>query len=196
MQSLRSPGTLVTITGVVLTGIVSVADLTDHPNRRLPSGFYGIPIVLGGLALKSSELAPPQRLTPPAQWRDLRNAPASEPLRKLLADVTRWRYGQKVHLESSLQALKLWDENDPPELRTVEELSLPEGYGLRFTFTTGGVPFQRWDACQDRLGRFFGPGLLAEVERVSEDQIGLTLRPLPASPAPAPAEASPSLPSP
>ena len=78
----------------------------------------------------------------------------------------------------------------------LEELSLPEGYGLRFTFTTGGVPFQRWDACQDRLGRFFGPGLLAEVERVSEDQIGLTLRPLPASPAPAPAEASPSLPSP
>jgi hypothetical protein len=187
---------LVTLTGVVLTVIGSLAYISDHPNLSLPTIFYGIPIFLGGLALKSSELPPPQRLTPPDQCRDLRNAPGSEPLRKLLADVSRWRYGQKVHLESSLQALKLWDENDPPELRSVEELALPEGYGLRLAFATGAVPFPRWEACQERLGRFFGPGLRAELVQVSEDQIALTLRPRPSTTAAAPPEASPSLPTP
>ncbi|MFN9545571.1 MAG: DUF2854 domain-containing protein [Cyanobacteriota bacterium] len=179
MQRLRSPGTLVTLTGALLTVIGSLAYVSDHPNLSLPTIFYGIPLLLGGLALKSSELPPPARLTPPAQWRDLRNAPASEPLRKLLADVSRWRYGQKVHLESSLEALKLWDEQEPPELLSVEELSLPEGYGLRLCFATGAVPFPRWQACQERLGRFFGPGLRATLAPLAEDRLSLTLSPLP-----------------
>lgn len=192
MQRLRSPGTLVTLTGVVLTVIGSLAYVSDHPNLSLPTIFYGIPILLGGLALKSSELPPPERLTPPAQWRDLRNAESSEPLRKLLADVSRWRYGQKVHLESSLQALKLWDEEEPPELLSVEELSLPEGYGLRLCFSTGAVPFPRWQACQERLGRFFGPGLQARLMSVAEDRLALTLSPSTTDPS----SSSPESPSP
>ncbi|MFM7170163.1 MAG: DUF2854 domain-containing protein [Cyanobium sp.] len=176
MQSLLSPGTLVTLAGAVLTVIGSLAYVSDHPNLSLPTIFYGIPILLGGLALKSSELPPPARLTPPEQMRTLREAPTSEPLRKLLADVSRWRYGQKVHLESSLEALKLWDEQDPPSLLSVEELALPEGYGLRLTFLEGGVPFARWEASLDRLGRFFGPGLQAELVQQPQ-KIVLTLRP-------------------
>ncbi|MEB3261121.1 MAG: DUF2854 domain-containing protein [Cyanobacteriota bacterium] len=177
MQRLPSPGTLVTLTGTALTVIGSLAYVSDHPNLSLPTIFYGIPILLGGLALKSSELPPPERLTPPAELKELREAPASEPLRKLLADVCRWRYGQKVHLESSLEALKLWDEEDPPELVSVKELALPEGYALCLTFATGAVPYPRWQACQERLGRFFGPGLQAELVQLSEDRLTLTLRP-------------------
>lgn len=177
MQSLRSPGTLVTLTGAALTVIGSLAYVSDHPNLSLPTIFYGIPILLGGLALKSSELPPPTRLTPPAQLRELRDAPASEPLRKLLADVCRWRYGQKAHLESSLEALKLWDEQDPPQLLSVEELADPEGYGLSLTFAPGAVALSRWQACQERLGRFFGPGLQADLSQPSEDRLTLTLRP-------------------
>ena len=195
MQPLRSPGTLVTLTGVVLTVIGSLAYVSDHPNLSLPTIFYGIPIFLGGLALKSSELPPPERLTPPAQWRDLRDAPGSEPLRKLLADVSRWRYGQKVHLESSLQALKLWDEEDPPELLSVEELSLPAGYGLKLCFATAGVPLPRWEACQERLGRFFGPGLRAELVPLAENRLALTLSPLAADPGSTSPESTSPLPS-
>jgi hypothetical protein len=196
MQRLRSPGTLVTLGGVALTVVGSLAYVTDHPNLSLPTIFYGIPIFLGGLALKSSELPPPDRLTPPAQWRELRNAPASEPLRKLLADVSRWRYGQKAHLESSLEALKLWDEQEPPTLLSVEEISLPEGYGLKLCFSIGGVPIPRWEACQERLGRFFGPGLVAELTPLAEDRLLLTLRPRPEAPGtPSPQSPSPSLPS-
>ncbi|MEB3157677.1 MAG: DUF2854 domain-containing protein [Cyanobacteriota bacterium] len=191
MQRLLSPGTLVTLAGVVLTVVGSLAYVTDHPNLSLPTIFYGIPIFLGGLALKSSELPPPERLTPPAQWRELRESPSSEPLRKLLSDVTRWRYGQKAHLESSLEALKLWDEQEPPSLLSVEELSLPEGYGLRLCFALGAVPFPRWEACQERLGRFFGPGLRAELCPLPDSRLALTLSPRPVAPD-APSSTSPS----
>ncbi|MFM7264966.1 MAG: DUF2854 domain-containing protein [Cyanobium sp.] len=176
MQTLRSPGSLVTIGGALLTVIGSIAYLDDNANLSLPTIFYGIPILLGGLALKSSELPPAQRLTPSDQLQALREEPTSEPLRKLLADVTRWRYGQKAHLESSLEALKLWDEEAPPQLLAVEELDR-EGYGLRLLFERNAVPLERWQERQERLGRFFGPGLRAELSEEGPHRLSLFLLP-------------------
>jgi hypothetical protein len=178
MQALLSPGSLVTIAGALLTVIGSIAYLDDNANLSLPTIFYGIPILLGGLALKSSELPPAERLTPPDQLRGLRDEPSSEPLRKLLADVTRWRYGQKAHLESSLEALKLWDEEAPPQLLAVEELDR-QGYGLRLLFEHNAVPLARWQERQDRLGRFFGPGLQAELAEEGPGRLSLSLVPAP-----------------
>ncbi len=177
MQALLSPGSLVTIAGAVLTVIGSIAYATDIPNLSLPTIFYGIPILLGGLALKSSELPPPKRLTPAAQFKTLRDLPESEPLRKLLADVDRWRYGQKAHLESSLEVLKLWDEDAPPQLISIEELDCDGRYGLRLRFRCEGVPLERWQARGERLGRFFGPGLLAEIQPERRDTFTLALVP-------------------
>jgi hypothetical protein len=177
MQALLSPGSLVTIAGAVLTVIGSIAYATDSPNLSLAGVFYGVPVLLGGLALKSSELPPAERITPAAALKDLRQQPASEPLRKLLADVTRWRYGQKAHLESSLEALKLWDADDPPQLLSVEELDQQGGYGLRLVFACQGVPFGRWQERQERLGRFFGPGLRAELDQPSPGRLALTILP-------------------
>jgi hypothetical protein len=174
MQALRSPGSLVTIGGALLTVIGSIAYLGDNANLSLPTIFYGIPILLGGLALKSSELPPAARLTSPAALRELRQEPANEALAKLLADVTRWRYGQKAHLESSLEALKLWDEEDPPQLESIEELS-DGGYGLRLVFACHGVPYARWQERQERLGRFFGSGLRAELSQPAPDRVALSL---------------------
>ena len=56
MKDLFSPGSLLTVAGAVLTVIGSVAYATDSPNLSLPTIFYGIPIFLGGLALKSLSL--------------------------------------------------------------------------------------------------------------------------------------------
>ncbi len=177
MQALTSPGSLVTLAGAALTVIGTIAYLGDNANLSLPTIFYGIPILLGGLALKSSELPPAQRLTPPSALRALREQSASEPLRKLLADITRWRYGQKAHLESSLEALKLWDEDEPPSLESVEELDCGGAYGLRLRFRLGAVPLERWQEREERLGRFFGQGLRAELR--SDDPRHLTLSLLP-----------------
>lgn len=182
MQSIRSsallsPGSLVTLAGAALTVIGSVAYLGDNANLSLPTIFYGIPILLGGLALKSSELPPPRRLTPPAALRELRERPESESLRRLLGDVCRWRYGQKAHLESSLEALKLWDEDNPPQLVEVEEVEHNGGYGLRLGFELHAVSLDRWRKQEERLGRFFGPGLEALFETPEPGRLILVLQP-------------------
>jgi hypothetical protein len=183
MLAILSPGSLITVGGAALTVIGSIAYATDSPNISLAGVFYGVPLLLGGLALKSSELPPAERLTPPASLRDLRQQPGSEPLRKLLADVTRWRYGQKAHLETSLEALRLWDEAAPPQLETIEELASESGYGLRLVFDCGGVPYERWLERQERLGRFFGADLRAELSQLSSGRLSLSLLPM-ASPLP------------
>jgi hypothetical protein len=188
MQALLSPGSLVTVAGATLSVIGWIGYATGNPNLSLPTIFYGIPILLGGLALKSSELPPARRLTPAAQLRSLREQPDSEPLRKLLADVTRWRYGQKAHLESSLEVLKLWDEDTPPQLETIEELDCSGRYGLRLRFTLGAVPLERWQAQQERLGRFFGSGLRAELKPLGSRGLELGLLPADAVNAAEPAE--------
>ena len=121
MKDLFSPGSLVTVAGGVLTVVGAIAYATGSANLSLPTIFYGIPIFLGGLALKSSELPPARRVTPQALLKAEREDAAPE-LGKLLGDVTRWRYGQKAHLETSLEALKLWDEDNPPQLEEIEEL--------------------------------------------------------------------------
>ena len=177
MQALLSPGSLVTIAGAALSVIGWLGYASGNPNLSLPTIFYGIPILLGGLALKSSELPPAERITPAERFRSLRDLPASEPLRKLLADVTRWRYGQKAHLETSLMALKLWDDDSPPQLLQIEELDQDGAYGLRLRFSVGAVPLERWEVQQGRLGRFFGPGLKAELQTIGTDQLDLSLLP-------------------
>ena len=182
MQALLSPGSLVTLAGAFLTVIGSIAYLGDNANLSLPTIFYGIPILLGGLALKSSELPPSQRLTPPQALRELRQLPANAALAKLLADVTRWRYGQKAHLETSLEALKLWDDDDPPQLLSVEELDIDGNYGLRLLFDCRAVAPGRWQDRQERLGRFFGPGLSANLVQSAPGQVTLELLGAPTNP--------------
>ena len=182
MNALFSPGSLVTIAGAALTVIGATAYLGDNANLSLPTIFYGIPILLGGLALKSSELPPPQRLTPAKQLQPLREQEANADLKKLLGDLLRWRYGQKAHLESSLEALKLWDDDNPPQLVSVAETDTDGCYGLDLAFRCGAIPAQRWQDQSERLGRFFGKDLAASVEPIGSNQILLSLRKTASSP--------------
>ena len=176
MKDLLSPGSLVTVAGGALTVIGATAYATGNANLSLPTIFYGIPILLGGLALKSSELPPALRVTPPNTMKQLREQ-APEELVKLLGDVTRWRYGQKAHLESSLEALKLWDEDTPPQLEEIEELHSDSGYGLRMRFLLGAVPLERWQERQERLGRFFAKGMRAELKELDQQRLDVLLLP-------------------
>ncbi|NBV58609.1 MAG: DUF2854 domain-containing protein [Synechococcaceae bacterium WB4_2_0811] len=176
MQAILSPGSLLTVLGSVLTVIGSIAYATDAPNLSLPTIFYGIPIFLGGLALKSSELPPVRRLTAPAQFQELRDKTATEGQLKLLKDVVRWRYGQKAHLESSLEALKLWDEDNPPQLESIEEYNYGDRYALRLQVQLNAVDRSRWFALEDRLGRFFGPGLEACLDENGANALNICFR--------------------
>ena len=176
MKQLFSPANLITVAGAVLTVIGGMAYVTGAANLSVPTLFYGFPIFLAGLALKSSELAPAKRVIPEQEFAEARESAPPE-LSKLLKDVTRWRYGQKVHLESSLQALKLWEDNDPPKLLEIEELVKAEGYGIRMRFQLGAVPLEAWQEKQERLGRFFTKGMQAEIISQNKDEIDLIIAP-------------------
>ena len=176
MKDLLSPGSLVTVGGGVLTVVGGVAYATGSANLSLPTIFTGFRFCWAVLALKSSELPPARRVTPKTQLKAEREQAAPE-LGKLLGDVTRWRYGQKAHLESSLEALKLWDDDNPPSLTEIEELSSPEGYGLRLRFEGNAVPIDRWEEKLDRLGRFFAKGMRAELTAVDPTCFDLKLLP-------------------
>ncbi|BEV35850.1 DUF2854 domain-containing protein [Synechococcus sp. M16CYN] len=176
MKDFFSPGSLVTVAGGILTVVGAIAYSTGSANLSLPTIFYGIPILLGGLALKSSELPPAIRITSANLLRRQREAAAPE-LSTLIGDVTRWRYGQKAHLESSLEALKLWDDDNPPRLEEIEELDTKDGYGLRLRFQLGSVSLERWVERKVRLGRFFAKGLRAEIKDLGGDQLDLLLLP-------------------
>ncbi len=158
MKDFFSPGSLVTIAGGVLTVVGATAYATGSANLSLPTIFYGIPILLGGLALKSSELPPAIRVTPVKTFQKEREAAAPE-------------------LESSLEALKLWDEDTPPQLEEIEELHSDSGYGLRMRFLLGAVPLERWQERQERLGRFFAKGMRAELKELDEQRLDVVLLP-------------------
>jgi hypothetical protein len=72
----------------------------------------------------------------------------------------------------------------------VEELELGGGYGLRLSIDCHGVPFERWLERRERLGRFFGPGLTADLHQPGPGRLQLDL--LPAS-FQGPAASDPSL---
>jgi hypothetical protein len=103
-----SLGTLGLSIGGILTLMGFVCLCTGNATLNLVGFFYGIPILLGGLALKASELKPIRLSQPTApsvlKLRDIQATSTQNQIRK---DVTRYRYGQTAHLDSSLESLKL-----------------------------------------------------------------------------------------
>ena len=176
MKEKISPASLITLTGAVLTVIGCFAYITSAVNLSVPTLFYGFPIFLGGLALKTTELRPTKIIFSDSNENEGENAGPPE-LEKLVKDVTRWRYGQHAHLESSLKALDLWDQGNPPQLLEIEELNTGSGYGVRLRFEIAGVSIERWHEKRERLGRFFAKGLQAEIINPSKGMLDLMIIP-------------------
>ena len=176
MNKLLSPGNLITIGGASLSLIGLTAYFTDATNLSVPTFFYGVPIFLIGISLKTTEVPPALRVVAATKFASER-AKAPEELAKLVKDVTRWRYGQSCQLESSLRVLKLWDIDNPPQLIEIEELVKDGNYGIRMRFKMAGVSLERWNDKKERLGRFFAKGLCAELFCPTPDEIDLTLLP-------------------
>ncbi len=176
MNKFFSPGNLITIGGATLALIGLTAYFTNATNLSVPTFFYGVPIFLIGLSLKTTEVPPAKQIKPNINLNEIKKKGPDE-LKKLVKDVTRWRYGQSCQLESSLKVLKLWDIDSPPQLTEIEELTSNGEYGIRMRFTMGGVSLERWQEKKDRLGRFFSKGLNAEFFCPSNSEIDLILLP-------------------
>ena len=160
MNKYLSPGNIIIATGGTLAVVGMTAFFTDSVNLSVPTFFYGVPILLIGLALKTDEI-PPVKLI---NKENFKTNPFNRPkeLTNLVKDVTRWRYGLKAHLESSLEALNLWNGDNPPQLKEIEEVTKEDKHGLRMHFEINDVPIEEWMARQDRLNRFFVKGLESE----------------------------------
>ncbi len=171
-----SPASLVSITGAILavTGLISF--FNDATNLSVPTFFYGVPILLIGLAMKNSELDPAKSLISTNDLNDL-NQNGPKELSNLVGDVTRFRYGQRAHLETSLQALKLWSEKKPPQLREIGLIKIDQKYGVTMKFEFGDVPVEQWEEKKDRLGRFFQKDLIAKISSNTSGELNLELIP-------------------
>ncbi|MDV3000145.1 MAG: hypothetical protein N5P05_001751 [Chroococcopsis gigantea SAG 12.99] len=169
------------VIGSILTSVGIVAYITGNATVNLAGFFYGIPLLLGGLALKASELKPiPFNSTTTPEVLKLREQQATVAQNKLRKDVTRYVYGQEAHLDEALQKLGLSPtDEERPILMAIEETQTDGYYTLILKFESERIPLTKWQERQEKIDRFFGPGIRSEITQPSEDAIDLALISLP-----------------
>lgn len=178
-----SLGSIGVVVGSALTLIGFAAYFfTDNATLNLAGFFYGIPLLLGGLALKSSELKPVP-IDPPsdAPIVALRSQQATPIQKQIFNEVTRYRYGEEAHLEVALDRLGLSpSDNDRPILKSIREENRGGAYCLILRFDSPEIPLGTWQEKQDKITRFFGPNITTEIESISTnpDQLEVVLKTL------------------
>jgi len=172
--------------GLYVGGILFVvgfwAYAKGNSTLNLIGFFYGFPILLGGFAFKSSEVTPIPVTIPESEavlaLRKSQETPTQKQLRK---DVTRYRYGIKAHLDEILEKLGMspTDEERPVLIGIYEEISefteTKGAYSLVLRFRSPLINFEAWQQKQDKLTRFFGPGIVAVVSELENKEIDLKL---------------------
>lgn len=168
--------------GSILTVIGFIAYFGDNPTLNLIGFFYGIPLLLGGLALKSAELVPTPYSEPTApEVLALREQQATETQNQVRKDVTRYRYGQEAHLDSSLSFLGLRpSDEERPVLTGLREAAVDGSYALILEFDSPLISLETWQKKQDKLDRFFGEGVQVRLAQPASEQIEVAVIAAPA----------------
>ena len=172
-----SLGTIGLTVGSILTIIGFVAYAQNNATLNLVGFFYGIPLLLGGLALKANELKPVSFSQPTtAEVLKLRQEQATDTQNKVLQDITRYRYGQDAHLDSTLDYLGLSPTDDErPEVTSLREISQDGAYALVLEFYSPFVSIDTWTQKQEKMTKFFGPGVEVGVTQPITDRVELML---------------------
>lgn len=171
-----SYGAIGLVVGGGLTLIGLVAYFLGNATLNLAGFFYGIPVFLIGLALKSAELKPVRfsRSSSPelVQLREERATPIQK---QLIKDVTRYRYGQNAHLEVSLERLGLSPtDEERPRLIGLREAQIDGNYALILEFDSPLIGLETWQDKCDKMEKFFGPGLRVTVAQPDDDRVDVT----------------------
>jgi hypothetical protein len=169
------------IVGSILTVMGVIAYSQGNATLNLAGFFYGLPLLLGGLALKASELRPIPFSQPTSpEVLKLREQQATVTQNKLRNDVTRYRYGQEVHLDEALEKLGLSPTDlERPILVGIRETSIESAYCLILEFESPVLPLEKWQDKQEKIEQYFGPGIRSEISQPSKDRIDLALITLP-----------------
>jgi Protein of unknown function (DUF2854) len=176
------PNTSLGSLGLRVGGVMAVVGLiayaTGNSTINLIGFFYGIPILLGGLALKASELKPVRLSQPtPPTVATLREQQSTSTQTQIRRDVMRYRYGQEAHLDESLAHLGMSpSDEERPLLAGLREEEIDGAYALVLEFESPLIPLETWQEKQEKIAKFFGPGLRAEAKSAKdEDRIDLSL---------------------
>ncbi|GAB1542767.1 DUF2854 domain-containing protein [Scytonema sp. NUACC21] len=172
-----SLGTLGLTIGGILTIIGFAAYAADNATLNLIGFFYGIPLLLGGLALKANELPPvpfSQSTTP--QVLKLRQQQATSTQTKIRQDITRYCYGQDAHFDKSLEFLGLGSSDDErPVLLGLRETDINGFYALILEFDSPSVPIDIWQQKQEKMTNYFGPNVEVSVSQKDSNTVELAL---------------------
>jgi len=171
--------------GGVLVTVLSFAEyLTNSGGDGLSIsglGFvYGVPICVAGAALLYAEIEPvPCKSSPGAE--SVFESKATEIIKKIKQDVTRHRYGDEAHLDTTVRKLGLVVPGKAyPQLKELRE-NVEEDGELAFTMVWQSLdtPYKMWadDKRRKKYETFFGPGVGAEVVKVDAEQrmVGIKL---------------------
>lgn len=195
-----SLGNLIILAGLVITFASFAEYLGDSGGESLNIsglGFvYGIPVFLGGAALKYAEIEPVPCYSTPA-GEALGELKGTETIKKIKQDVTRHRYGDEAHLDTTVKKLGLVVPGKAyPQLRELREEDVDGELAFTMVWQSFDTPYKMW-ADERRVKKyetFFGPGVNAEVVKIDAEQrlvgIRLTTGAAKAPAAPVPAEES------
>jgi hypothetical protein len=172
-----SLGTLGLGVGAILTVVGFIAYATNNATLNLAGFFYGIPLLLGGLALKAAELKPVRFSQPTSpDILALRDKQATATQNQLRKDVTRYRYGQDAHLDSSLSSIGLAPSDEQrPVLIGLQETEVDGAYALVLEFESPLIPLEVWQQKREKIEKFFGPGVRVTVNQPSEGCVDVAL---------------------
>jgi hypothetical protein len=171
-----SLGNVGLVAGSFLTVMGIIAYAYQSPTLNLIGFVYGVPILLGGLALTASELKPVPMPESPPEVLALREKEATDTQNQVRKDVTRYRYGQEAHLDEALKRLGLSPTDDErPILNNIREQDWGGHYSLILKFYSPLIPLETWQEKQDKLARFFGPGIRVELMQMEEDEVEVAM---------------------
>ena len=165
------------IVGSILTVVGFVAYAIGNSTLNLAGFFYGIPILLIGLALKAAEIKPvPYSPETPSKIVSLREEKATATQNQIRLDVTRYRYGQEAHLDDSLERLGLSPTDDErPILTTIKEDEIDGHYALILYFDSPLMELAKWKEQQEKITKFFGPGITTDITMNDDKEVALSL---------------------
>lgn len=172
-----SLGTLGLSIGSILTIVGFVAYAANNATLNLVGFFYGFPLLLGGLALKANELKPIPFSQPTTESiLSLRQEQATVTQNKIRKDITRYCYGQDAHLDGALSFLGLSPTDDErPVVTGLRETETNGAYTLILEFDSPEISLSDWQEKQEKMTKYFGPGVEVKISQPDEDRIELAL---------------------
>jgi hypothetical protein len=196
-----SLGNLVILGGILITVLSFSEYLSDSGSEGLNVsglGFvYGIPVFLAGSALKYAEIDPVPCFST-NEGEAIFEAKGTEIIKKIKQDVTRHRYGDEAHLDTTVKKLGLVVPGKAyPQLRELRQEQDAETGELAFTMIWQSLdtPYKMWadEKRRKKYESFFGPDVGAQVVKIDAEQrlVGIRLTtggPLQMAPEPAAAE--------